>query len=193
VLTETLNVRVFGQRRPQTQILLFKDQSCARSVEEDRSVVLSGNGERERVLLPVKDEVASLVRGSAGSVLADWRPSPDGIVDLGRYDVSSTIRVLDLDSETIIGLESDLQVERVVVGTISGTVPDELKLSIDTAIDDVCRSELVALTSVDVTSVLDWRWNADDGRVRRDWGGFGRRLGVVIALLFLTRSELAAA
>jgi hypothetical protein len=192
VLTETLNVRVFGQGRPQTQILLFKDQSCARSVEEDRSVVLSGDGERERVLLPVKDEVASLVRGSAGSVLADWRPSPDGIVDLGRYDVSSTIRVSDLDSETIVGLESDLQVERVVVGTISGTVPDELKLSIDTALDDVCRSELVALTSVDVTSVLDWRWNVDDGRVRRDWSGFGGRLGVV-ALLFLTRSELAAA
>ena len=193
MLTETLNVRVFGQGRPQTQILLFKDQSCARSVEEDRSVVLSGNGERERVLLPVKDEVASLVRGSARSVLADGRPSPDGIVDLGRYDVSSTIRVLNLNSETIVGLKSDLQVERVVVGTISGTVPDELKLSIDTAIDDVCRSELVALTSVDVTSVLDWRWNVDDGRVRRDWGGFGGRLGVVIALLFLTRSELAAA
>lgn len=192
MLTETLNVRVFGQRRPQTQILLFKDQGCARSVEEDRSVVLSGDGERERVLLPVKDEVASLVRGSAGSVLADGRPSPDGIVDLGRYDVSSTIRVLDLDSETIIGLEPDLQVERVVVGTISGTVPDELKLSIDTALDDVCRSELVALTSVDVTSVLDWRRNVDDGRVRRDWSGFGGRLGVV-ALLFLTRSELAAA
>jgi hypothetical protein len=107
--------------------------------------------------------------------------------------MGSIIRVLDLDSETIIGLEPDLQFERVVVGTISGTVPDELKLSVDTALDDVCRSELVALTSVDVTSVLDWRWNVDDGRVRRDWGGFGGRLGVVIALLFLTRSELAAA
>lgn len=186
-------MRVFGQRRPQTQILLFKDQSCARSVEEDRSIVLSGDSERERVLLPVKDEVASLVRDSAGSVLANGRPCPDGIVDLGRYDMGSIIRVLDLDSETIIGLEPDLQFERVVVGTISGTVPDELKLSVDTALDDVCRSELVALTSVDVTSVLDWRWNVDDGRVRRDWGGFGGRLGVVIALLFLTRSELAAA